>query len=284
MSPLRTISLSLPGDTVAGKAASYVAYCGYCDALSTRPFANGVATNVSPTGGAVGGAGSASGWHIAAADGLPSRYITSIQIDPSDPRTVYATLGGYSRRWLPPGVLGEDADLGGGNVYKSTDAGEHFHDVSGDLPDIPANFTLVRNGQLIVATNLGVFVSRDTDGGRYEQLGSKLPTAPVLSLELKPRATVQEKDTLIAATQGRGVYRYVFADAAKRGPATGGGAATGGPASPRYRARTAAPGRPHRLRFAQERRPRGDYEVTVRRQRQPIPGEDADVTEALAGG
>ena len=49
-------------------------------------------------------------------------------------------------------VLGEDADLGGGNVYKSTDAGEHFTDISGDLPDIPANFTLVRNGQLIVAT------------------------------------------------------------------------------------------------------------------------------------
>jgi hypothetical protein len=32
----------------------------------------------------------------------------------------------------------------------------------------------------------------------------------------------------------------------------------------RYRARTAAPGRTHRLRFAQKRRPRGDYAVTVR--------------------
>jgi hypothetical protein len=226
-----TFTQAAPGDTVAGKTASYVAYCGYCDALNTRPFANGVATNVSPADGAVGSAGSPAGWHIAAAAGLPSRYITSIQIDPSDPRTVYATLGGYSRRWLPPGVLGEDADLGGGNVYKSTDAGEHFRDISGNLPDIPANFTLVRNGQLIVATNLGVFVSRDTDGGGYEQLGSSLPTAPVLSLEMKPKASATEKDTLIAATQGRGVYRYGFADVAKpKPPAPAGG--TGGSTPP----------------------------------------------------
>ena len=109
------------------------------------------------------------------AQGLPKRYITSVQIDPSDVRTVYVTLGGYSRRWLPPGVLGEDADLGGGNVYKSTDAGETFRDISGNLPDIPANWTLVRNGQLIVATNLGVFVSSDTDGGALR--GARLRAA-----------------------------------------------------------------------------------------------------------
>ena len=32
--------------------------------------------------------------------GLPKRYITSVQMDPADPRTVYVTLAGYGRRWL----------------------------------------------------------------------------------------------------------------------------------------------------------------------------------------
>jgi photosystem II stability/assembly factor-like uncharacterized protein len=213
-----------PGDTVADRSAAYAGYCGYCDALNTRPFANGIATNVSP-GGDVGKAGAADGWHVAKAQGLPKRYITSVQIDPADVRTVYVTLGGYSRRWLKPGVLGEDADLGGGNVYKSTDAGETFRDISGNLPDIPANWTLVRGGQLLVATNLGVFVSADANGGRYEALGSGLPTAPVFSLELKPKASPSEPDTLVAATQGRGVYKYAFKDPAKA--CTSGRALTG---------------------------------------------------------
>jgi photosystem II stability/assembly factor-like uncharacterized protein len=223
-----TFAPASPGDSVADGSAAYVAFCGYCDALNRRPFANGIATNVSPDG-EIGRAGTEDGWRFAGAEGLPRRYVTSIQIDPSDDRTVYVTLGGYSRRWLPPGSLGPDegADLGGGNVWKSTDAGETFRDVSGDLPDIPANWTLVRNGQLIVATNFGVFTAAGTDGGSYELLGSGLPTAPVFTLELKPKASAAERDTLIAATQGRGVYRYEFDEVAKpRPPATTAGGAT----------------------------------------------------------
>ena len=229
-----------PGDTAATGSAAYVAFCGYCDALNTRPFANGLASNVTPDG-EIGTAGSSENWAKFEPEGLPERYITSIQIDPSDSRTVYATLGGYSRRWLPPGKLGENADVGGGNVYRSTDAGRTFTDISGNLPDIPANWTLVRNGQLVVGTNLGVFVSSDTSGGTYEVLGSGLPTAPVFTMELKPKASAAEPDTLIAATQGRGVYRYEFADEGRPAPpapspfptAGGGtGATTGGGSAP----------------------------------------------------
>jgi hypothetical protein len=73
----------------------------------------------------------------------------------------------------------------------------------------------VRNGQLVVATEVGVFVSGGTAGEAYQQLGSGLPTAPAYSLELKPKAQPGEPDTLVVATQGRGVYRYAFADPAK---------------------------------------------------------------------
>ena len=216
-------------------SAAYVGYCGFCDPLNTRPFDNGVATNVAP-GGSVGKKGTGENWRMAKAVGLPKRYITSIQADPVDPKTVYVTVAGYSRRWLPVGVLGEDvtaAQVGKGNVFKSTDAGQTFQNISGNMPDVPANWTTVRNGQLVVATNAGVYVSAGTDGGAYELLGEGLPNAPVFTLEMKPKASASEPDTLIAATQGRGVYRYEFKDPAgttagtrpgtQSGPGSGGG-------------------------------------------------------------
>jgi photosystem II stability/assembly factor-like uncharacterized protein len=204
-------------DLPATASAAYVGYCGYCDPLNARPFDNGLATNVG--GNKPGAVGSTDGWHRARAAGLPRRYITSVQVDPSDPRTVYVTLGGYSRRWLPVGALGEETrDVGEGHVFKSTDAGETFTDISANLPDVPAEFSLVRNGQLVVATDVGVFISGGTAGEPYQALGSGLPAAPVYSLELKPKASAQdtEADTLVVATQGRGVYRYVFADPRKK--------------------------------------------------------------------
>ena len=84
--------------------ASYVAYCGVCDILNVQaPFQSGIATNVA--GPKPPQRMTPDGWHIAAAQGLPERFITSVAIDPSDAtkKTVYATLGGYSRRWVPPG-------------------------------------------------------------------------------------------------------------------------------------------------------------------------------------
>jgi hypothetical protein len=240
---------------VAAGSAAYVAYCGYCDALNTAPFANGLATNVRPDG-SYGKPGAPDNWHIASKIGLPERYITSVQMDPADPRVVYVTLAGYSRRWLVPGVVGGAAEgaslVGFGHVYKSTDAGEHFTDVSTQLPDVPADFVINRQGQLIVATDRGVFISENSDGGRWAQLGTGMPAVPVLSLELKPG----DANTLIVATQGRGVYRYGFAASGPIAlpgggakPPTGGGGspapATGGPkACAASRALTTATAKP----------------------------------------
>jgi hypothetical protein len=201
---------------------AYAAYCGFCDTITQgTPFANGIATNVG--GKQKPKKMTAQGWHIAKAKGLPVRYITSIQMDPNDPFTVFVTLAGYARRWVPPGATSEDiSKIGKGHVFVSHDAGETFTDVSGNLPDVPANFAIVRNDQLVVATDIGVFIAEGTDGGRYEQLGTGLPAAPVLSLELKPG----DPNTMIVASYGRGVYQYGFKDPA--GLAAGGGAGGGG--------------------------------------------------------
>jgi hypothetical protein len=93
-------------------------------------------------------------------------------------------------------------------VFKSTDAGQSFKDISGNLPDVQATWPLVRNGQLIVATAIGVFASAGTNGGRYSPLGDDLPNVAVYQISLKPG----DPNTLVAATYGRGVYTYKFAD------------------------------------------------------------------------
>src|SRR3954454_24367537 len=131
-------------------------------------------------------------------------------MDPADHRTVYVTLGASAARFFAPiGSPGEDtSDVGTGHVFKSTDAGETFKDISGNLPDAQATWTVVHDGQLVVATAVGMFISRGTNGGGYALLGEGLPPVAVYSMTLKPG----DPNTLVAATYGRGVYRYIFAD------------------------------------------------------------------------
>jgi hypothetical protein len=137
-------------------ANAYIGFCGVCDVLnSTLPFKNGLATNVG--GSEPGERYSGKGWHFAAAAGLPNRYITAIAIDPKNPRTVWVTLGGYSRPWTHPGIDGPAADAAGGHLYVSTDAGEHFKNFSRGLPNAIANWVTLRRGQPVVATDVGVF-------------------------------------------------------------------------------------------------------------------------------
>jgi hypothetical protein len=147
-------------------------------------------------------------WHRAAAIGLPKRFITSVKSDPTNANTVYVTLAGYSRRWMVPGAMGEGGNLGTGNVFKSTDAGEHFTNISGNLPDGPAESTIVYGGNLIVGTDTGVYISKGTNGGTYQLLGTGLPNVPVFTMGLKPKATSSSPNVLYIATHGRGIYTY----------------------------------------------------------------------------
>ena len=71
---------------------------------------------------------------------------------------------------------------------------------------LPALWSVIRNGQLIVATTVGVFASRGTGGGHYALLGRNLPPAPVFSMQLVPG----HPRRLLVASLGRGVYRYTF--------------------------------------------------------------------------
>ena len=177
----------------------YVGYCGSCDPVKDNlRFKSGVATNSGGT------------WHIAKAAGLPQRVIDAIAVDPADAKTIYVALGGSSiRQFAPPQALGDDGvDPAGGHLYKSTDGGDTFTDISGDLPKVGATAVIVKGNQLIVGTALGAFASVDKNGGRFGELGTDLPAAPVVSLALDPA----NPNRLVAASFGRGVYSYTFKD------------------------------------------------------------------------
>jgi hypothetical protein len=194
-------------------AAEYVGYCGGCDPVKDHAlFGSGIATNV---GGATAPApGSASGWHIAAASGLPHRIITSLAVDPQNPRQVFVTLGSSTLRpFAPPGALGNDGvATRAGPVYESQDAGQTFTDVSGNLPAIGAAWVAFHRRQLVVADTVGVFASTANVSRtrlsrlRYGVLGRGLPSVSVFSLALSP----SHPDLMVAATFGRGVWTYRF--------------------------------------------------------------------------
>ncbi|MBB6628427.1 hypothetical protein H5V45_13955 [Nocardioides sp. KIGAM211] len=194
-------------------AAAYVGFCGYCDTLnklSTKRtlFKRGLATNVG--GAAKPQKGTDKGWHLVKAKGLPNRYITSVAIDPKHRKHVYVTLGGYTRRWLPPGAVGDaNKQIGRGHLFVSRNGGKSFRNVSGNLPDSPATWVAIRGKQLLVATDVGAFASGSKaltqKRPRFAPLGG-LPTAPVTSIALKPG----NPNRAVLAMFGRGVWTYDF--------------------------------------------------------------------------
>jgi hypothetical protein len=145
-------------------------------------FGVGIATNAGGT------------WHEVNMAGLPQRYISGLEVDPNDAQRVYAVFNGYSRRWIPGG--------GVGTVFVSNDAGKHWTNISGNLPDAPGDALVVAKGQLVLATDIGVFVAPATAHPSWKRLGTGLPDSSVNDIRLGPN------NTLTAATHGRGIWTY----------------------------------------------------------------------------
>ncbi len=123
--------------------------------------------------------------------GLPDRHVTRVSVDPNDALTCYVTLSGYRNVDYQPHVL------------KTTDAGQTWTDVSGDLPEVPANDIIIdpdNEGRLYLASDLGVWVSYN-DGENWSILGMGLPNTVVCDLRLH-----QPTRTLLAGTYGRSFY------------------------------------------------------------------------------
>lgn len=122
---------------------------------------------------------------------LPVRWVTCVAADPFDAQTAYVTFSGLRYFEYEP------------HVFRTTDLGATWQDISGNLPDLPVNNITLdpdNQGTYYVATDNGVWVSYDA-GETWEMMGNGLPTVPVLDLKLH-----QPTRTLLAATFGRSMY------------------------------------------------------------------------------
>jgi hypothetical protein len=171
-----TTALAEDGNTI------YAGWCGLpCNPHSGVPFMSGIDTNAGGT------------WHTVHAPNLPNRYITGIAVDPSNANHVVAVFGGFSRRWIAAG--------GVGHVFESMNGGTTWKNMSGNLPDNPADDVAMVHHQLIVATDLGVFIARD-GSTQWSRLGRGLPELDTWNLAVSPDRTY-----VVAATHGRGLWK-----------------------------------------------------------------------------
>jgi hypothetical protein len=186
---------------VSSGGTVWAGWCGSCNPGGA--FHRGVLTNA---GGGYG--------QVAIAGEVPNRMITGVNPVPGDPTSAYVTFGGYSRNWTD----GPGAALSGhGHLWKVTltggaDLTGHLNatwtDVSGNLPDIPADNLLITGSTPDSAVLLG------TDLGMVETtLGDLQGTPPVVWLRDSLPATVVSQvilgpdNNLYAATYGRGIWR-----------------------------------------------------------------------------
>jgi uncharacterized protein (TIGR03437 family) len=123
-------------------------------------------------------------WSTAAP--IPSRFVTSIAVDPRAPQAAVVGVSGF----------------GSGHVFRTANFGASWEDLSRNLPDIPVNAVLLdvsAPDTIYLGTDIGVFVLGQD--GNWAPLQDGLPNAVVLSLA--QNATTK---ALFAATHGRGVF------------------------------------------------------------------------------
>jgi hypothetical protein len=183
-------------DLGAGHVATAVAtsgglvYAGWCGPCNNQGFTRGIAVgNIDGTG-----------WHqlTLPVDGtLPNRYVSGFDVDQANPAHVVVAINGFSRKWT------EGPGAGVGHLFESRDAGQHWTDISANLPDVPANTVkLVAGGGLVLGTDTGIFYRSGHSTG-WSVLGRNLPITTTLQIK-----TVAGRSTLYAATHGRGIWSF----------------------------------------------------------------------------
>lgn len=127
------------------------------------------------------------------------RLVTDIAVDPTDASVAYATVSGF----------------GAGHVWKTTNRGATWVDISSNLPDVPANAIVIQPGvEIDIGTDLGVF--RSTNDGASWTPFTGLPNVAVFDLAFNPVTQL-----LVAATHGRGAFKFTVAQVlALRGDVT----------------------------------------------------------------
>ncbi|MFC1729334.1 WD40/YVTN/BNR-like repeat-containing protein [candidate division KSB1 bacterium] len=123
--------------------------------------------------------------------GNPEYWVSRVTASNHFPGTAYVSYTGYRRDDFRP------------FVYKTTDLGQTWRSIAGNLPNEPVNVIkedLKNPDLLFIGTEFAVHLS--IDGGRtWTKMKNNMPTQPVQDLVIHPR-----ENDLIAGTHGRGIF------------------------------------------------------------------------------
>jgi uncharacterized repeat protein (TIGR01451 family) len=132
-------------------------------------------------------------WRDVTASNLPNRPVTQIAVDRSNSRIAYLSYAGFSAA----------TPTNAGHLFKTTNGGDSWTDVSGDLPDLPVNSVVLDPSfpdTLYAGTDIGPYVTTD-GGGSWSRLGTAMPKVAAWQLDFDPTRRL-----LVDGTHGRGAY------------------------------------------------------------------------------
>lgn len=125
-------------------------------------------------------------------NGLVNRFVSCIKTSYTEPSTAYVAYSGY----------------GTPHIFKTTNEGKSWANISGNLPNVPINeFELdpLNSGHIYAATDAGVFATYN-DGIDWFPFGRNLPNSPAISIEFHNNLEVINNRILRVATHGRSIW------------------------------------------------------------------------------
>jgi uncharacterized repeat protein (TIGR01451 family) len=132
-------------------------------------------------------------WTDITASNLPNRPVSQFAVDRSNWRTAYMSYAGFSA--ATPG--------NSGHVFKTTNGGQTWTNITSNLPDVPVNTVVVDPSYpstLYAGTDIGSYVT--TDGGAsWARLGTGFPKVSAWQLDFDPGQRL-----LAAGSHGRAAY------------------------------------------------------------------------------
>jgi hypothetical protein len=127
-----------------------------------------------------------------------NQWINEFWIDPANPDIAYVATGRFYRA------------SGTGYLYKTTNGGTTWTNISGNLPVLPTNsiiaYTSTVGRVLVIGNDAGVYFSTN-DGVSWSPLNTGLPLTAVVQVIID-----QAQTTLVAFTHGRSVWKLGLTD------------------------------------------------------------------------
>lgn len=136
-------------------------------------------------------------WTGGSVPGSTGGFVRGLAVDPTNPSTVYVSFADF-------------ATSAGHHVFKSTDGGTTWTDISTSLPNIPFSSILIfsedSEQDILVGSDVGVF-GTENGGSSWARIGHGLPNVAIDQVFMNISGT-----KIFVATHGRGMWELLGPD------------------------------------------------------------------------